>query len=181
MRIMSDHKGALISPCGQYRYSLWRESLSTLLGTPRLGRVCFVMLNPSTADAEHDDPTIGKCKKYAQAWGFGSLEVVNLFAWRATDPADLYAAAQLGNDVVGPENDAHITSAARRSQLVVVAWGTKDWLDGADRPRQVVQLIQAAGAAPHCLVQTKSGQPGHPLYLRDALRPVPWPIRKGNR
>ena len=77
------------------------------------------MLNPSTADAERDDPTIRRCIGFSRAWGFGGAEMVNLFALRSTDPGRLREAA----DPVGPGNVAHIADAARGATQVIAAWG----------------------------------------------------------
>lgn len=95
---------AVLSDCGTYRYSLtrvWDESRP---------RVCFVMLNPSTADASANDPTIVRCRNFAYSWNYGSLEVVNLFAYRATNPRVLRTV----QDPIGPENDRHIIEATAR-------------------------------------------------------------------
>src|ERR1051326_5628436 len=96
---------ALFSPCGLFRYRLWRH------WTPGMPPLVFVMLNPSTADAEKNDPTVERCERRAKAGGFGGGEVVNLFALRSTDPKALYSAA----DPIGPENDKVIATAAGRS------------------------------------------------------------------
>jgi hypothetical protein len=113
-RLFDDSSGwADLSPCGTYRYLLGRrvgEGDRTAL---------FMMLNPSTADATEDDPTIRRCTGFARREGCGVLEVVNLFAYRATDPAELRTAP----DPVGPANDHHIKAALGRVALVVVAWG----------------------------------------------------------
>src|SRR4029079_19593153 len=106
-------KDAVMSPCGRYRYRLtrvWDESRPA---------VCWVMLNPSTADAVKDDPTIRRGSSFSWSWGAGGLVVVNLFAFRATNPADLLDAP----DPVGPENDAHVRDAAKGAGLVMAAWG----------------------------------------------------------
>ncbi len=96
-------KGAAFDSTGTYRYALWREWDAS---APRLG---FVLLNPSTADAENDDPTLRRCMGFARAWGYGSLQIVNLFAYRATVPDALRWVA----DAVGPENDRHICETIR--------------------------------------------------------------------
>lgn len=147
---------AIISDCGLYRYSLTRE------WDPELGRVLFVMLNPSTADARSDDPTIWRCIAFAMSWGFGSLEVVNLFAYRATCPHALVEVA----DPIGPENDRHIGEAVDRANLVIAAWGCRGGLyrrDAAVRPYM---------AAAKCLGVTKAGHPRHPLYVKGNTRPM---------
>ena len=151
--------GAVISECGKYRYSLTREWVNG-------PRALLVMLNPSVADALIDDPTIRRCISFAMRWEwrglkFGSLEVVNLFAYRATDPKDMAAAKSNGVDIVGPENDLHIIEAASRASLVVAAWG-------ADKLAPLRSVSIRKLVAPHelhCLGKSKSGAPKHPLYL----------------
>lgn len=164
--------GAYISPCGTYRYRLWR------VWNVNLGLVCFVMLNPSTADEEADDPTIRRCIRFAKDWGFGGIEVVNLYAYRATDPAALSLAA----DPVGPSNDVEIVTAATGARLVVAAWGAtrlKAGLDGTGVARtalridQVVRLLTRNGIV-HALGVTATGAPRHPLYVPASARPVLW-------
>jgi len=151
--------GALIE--GPYRYWLWRHWGGG-------GRVCFVMLNPSTADAEDDDPTIRRCIGFAQAVGAGALEVVNLFAFRATDWRELERAA----DPVGPENDAHIENAARAASMVICAWGARPFAKA--RARKVFKLLLALHVQPLCLRHTLDGSPHHPLRLPACLRPQPF-------
>jgi hypothetical protein len=154
---------AIISSCGRYRYSL-RRWLQSAPGH----QVVFVMLNPSTATATEDDPTIRRCVNYAKRWVFGQLEVVNLFALRSTDPDKLWSCPPIS---VGPENDAHIEKALRRSQLVVCAWGAPKSSWALERAQKVLAAIKAAGHVPHALKMTKDGFPGHPLYLPAKLVP----------
>lgn len=151
---------AWISDDGMFRYSLTRE-----LGyfEARDETVTFVMLNPSTADAETDDPTIRKCAKFARSWGFGRLKVVNIYAYRATDPRELGKV----EDPVGPENFCTIAKVVGGSDLVVCAWG-------ANAPKAAADVVLDMVAAPHALRLTKSGAPWHPLYVPDATRPVPF-------
>jgi hypothetical protein len=127
--------------------------------------VTFVMLNPSTADAEKFDPTVRRCFGYACDWGFGSLEVVNLFALRSTYPAVLSKAA----DPVGPENDAVILKAVKESDLAIAAWGIHGKLRGRDR--EVAELITDVKDL-HCIGTTKAGNPLHPLHQPKRLRPA---------
>ncbi len=144
--------GAVI--CGVYRYLLWRQ------WNPEGPRVTFLMLNPSTADAASNDPTIRRCISFAQSWGYGSLEVVNLFAYRAVSPQALRGAT----DPVGPENDQYLLQAAARSACMVAAWG-----DGGhyqDRGRAVTALLITHSYDLSCLGRTQSGCPRHPLYIR---------------
>ena len=161
-------RDARLSDCGTYRYTLSR------IWEPGLGNCLFVMLNPSTADALADDPTIRRCVGFARAWGYGSLSVVNLFALRATDPKALYRHA----DPVGPDNDAVIAAAARVADVVVAAWGAHG--THRDRGDAVARLIaEVAGRAVHRLSLTGDGQPGHPLYLKADLRPVLYSLSDG--
>jgi len=119
------------------------------------------MLNPSTADAEINDQTIRTCISIARRTGFGSMEVVNLFAFRATDPRVLKQA----RNPVGRENDTYILRACRDSDAVLLAWGNDGVL--LERNRQVLQLLNDQWVNPArmlCLGKTRLGQPRHPLY-----------------
>jgi hypothetical protein len=152
---------AVISNCGKFRYSLKREWLG---GD---GIVAFIMLNPSTADATQDDPTIRRCIGFAKAWRYAGIEVVNLYAFRATRPADMFAA----EDPVGPENDAHIVEACTRAGLVIVAWGAI-----AARRRDRVAAARAMIRRDiYALGLTSAGDPRHPLYVRGDAQPIRWP------
>lgn len=154
------NKAAIISTCGTYRYLLQRS------WDARLQAVCFVMLNPSTADAELDDPTIRRCLGFARDWGYGQLEVVNLFALRATDPQQL----RTHHDPVGPENFEQLIQSARVCQRVICAWGNHgDYLEQAEK---VLSLLRENGIRPYALRISKIGQPCHPLYLPKHLQPV---------
>ncbi len=152
-------RDTVLSPCRLYRYTLWREFGSQV--DERY--VAFIGLNPSTADEVNDDPTIRRCVAYTKAWGFGALCMVNLFGLRATAPTVMLAA----DEPVGSDNDRHIVDVAKRASIVVAVWGK----DGAHRGRaaEVCRLLPEL----HCLAITKLGQPGHPLYLKSNLRPVP--------
>jgi hypothetical protein len=153
---------ATISECGTYRYTLERKWSS---GTRD---VLWVMLNPSTADHEINDPTIRRCIGFSKAWGYDGLMVGNLYAYRATKPADLWDAGD-NVDIRGSENDQHLCRMAARAALIVAAWGS-----GADHRRAVRTLHMLAGfGVVHQLRATKGGMPCHPLYLPGDLTPVP--------
>lgn len=171
--------GAVISDDQKFRYRLWRDlggyqaPLFHNAHTPHQdhrGAVLFIMYNPSTADASQDDPTIRRCINFAQAWGYGRLEVVNLFAFRAADPGVLTTAHKAGWDVVGPVNDQHVQRAIGDAALVVCAWGNaiQSWKQA--RARHVLGMVKH----PHALGLTKGGQPRHPLYVRKHVEPRAW-------
>jgi hypothetical protein len=155
-------KGATLSSCGKYRYLLWREWESRAKGT-----CLFVMLNPSTADGEQDDATIRRCVYFAMAFGCNRLEVVNLFAYRATNPKDLPSTL---SEARGPENAGYIEQAAQRASTVIVAWGAHD-TNGEHK--QVLQLLSSLSRC-HvwCLGVTKDGSPRHPCRLPNATERV---------
>lgn len=145
---------------GTYRYSLHRRwAAEPGLLTQSGGRVCFCLLNPSTADARVLDPTLKRCLGFAQRWGYGHMEVVNAFALRSTKPGLL----KTHRDPVGPGNDRAIVRAAKRADLVVIGWGTHAGLN--DRHDAVLDLLRGA-CEPVCWAKTKDGYPKHPLYLR---------------
>lgn len=160
-----DHR-AVLSPCGRYRYWLRRPMLNLL------PPVAFLMLNPSTADATDDDPTIRRCLGYARDWGLGDLIVVNLFAWRSTNPNELYLAA----DPVGPDNDDAIVAAVElvtaAGGKAVAAWGNHGAL--RDRGERVLDMLASRGLPINVLRVTSTGQPNHPLYLPRTLKPAPF-------
>ncbi len=143
---------ACISKNEMYRYYLTREWNADGL------RVLFIMLNPSTADASKDDPTILRCIYRAIAEGFGSLEVVNLFAYRATDPNVLATVS----DPVGPDNIAALETAVDRADRIVCAWGVHGFRVPSDSP--VWGTLR--GRQLWCLGRTRDGSPRHPLYVR---------------
>lgn len=161
--------GALISDCGNYRYTLSRTASSE--GERK--RLLFVMLNPSIADASLDDPTIRKCVGFAKRWGYTDINVVNLFAWRSTMPEALLIHRDK-IDIVGADNDRFIRALAADANCVVFAWGS--WGDRfAERTETVRRLVSDHTAKePLCLGTTKSGQPRHPLYVSYDQPLVPW-------
>lgn len=151
---------AYFSPCRTWRYSLTRD-VAPLTGE---GTVAFIGLNPSTADEVEDDPTIRRCIGFARAWGYAQLKMLNLFAFRSTDPAGLLDA----EDPVGPENDCVIAKVIGGSELVVCAWGAFP-ADG-----RVAAVLPLVGSA-KCFGLTKNGSPRHPLYVASATPLVPYP------
>ncbi len=159
MKPLDTLRDAIISDCGNYRYLLSRS------WDPALPALLIIGLNPSTADALQNDPTIRRCIGFAKSLGFGSLYVANLFAFRHPDPNTLFAQA----DPVGPENDRYIRKYIQKASKVVVAWGNCGNRLGRDKT--VLKLIDEAW----CLKINKSGQPAHPLYLKKNLKLKPYP------
>lgn len=148
-----------LSDDGRYRYWLGRFWADT-----RVMSLAFIMLNPSTADADDDDPTIRKCVGFARRLGYTGVSVFNLYAYRATEPRDLAAARRRGVDVVGPENDERLrtmlVSRMRAGCGVVAAWG-------AHAPdARVREVLAMPGSRALCtLGLTTKGVPRHPLML----------------
>ena len=102
---------AVYSPCEAYRYALTRR------WDDGGQRVLFVMLNPSKATELQNDPTVERCERRARTLGFGAFQVVNIFAWRDTDPFVMRKAAQ----PVGPQNDAILLAGAAWADQIIAA------------------------------------------------------------
>jgi len=152
------YKAAVLSECGSFRYhlsrGLWSAAFPPLL---------FIMLNPSTADAANDDPTIRRCVGFARRMDFGSVEVVNLFAYRATDPAALARAGW----PQGPDNMRHIRAAALRVVAargrIVCAWGAN--ARGRPEAAAVIAMLRSDRNRLYALRLLRDGTPAHPLML----------------
>src|ERR1700730_233565 len=149
-------RGAVFSLDRLYRYVLTRRWDS--------GRRQLVVigLNPSTADENVDDPTIRRCIGFARAQRCDALVMLNLFAFRATNPMDMKDSYGAGIDIVGDANDGTIRTYAWGDEVIVVAaWGAHGGFLGRDKE------VRALGL-PHlnCWGVTKDGHPRHPLYLR---------------
>ena len=161
---------AVISQDEKYRYLLTRslEDAFTPSGSYPLP---FLMLNPSTADADVDDNTIRRCKKFAQRDGYSGIVVANLYALRSTDPENLWR----HEDPIGPENELYLEEMAIMYPAVVCAWG-------ADAPParvlQVIEIFQRMQVTLLCLSTTKSGAPRHPLYVKGDQQLITWDIEK---
>lgn len=157
---------AVISECGRYRYTLSRRTDCPLRW---IKHACWIMLNPSTADATIDDPTIRRVKAFSASWGFTNVTVVNLYALRATDPQELWTADV---DPIGPENNQHILAAARAANQIICAWGKPG--PEQTRPSQVRGMLEELAGDLYWLKLNKDGSPGHPLYLPKSLTPQLW-------
>lgn len=183
--------GAKISPCGTYRYHLWREwrlypepaqwdmwtdetgrpvldGAGAQLGEPKA--CVFIMLNPSTADGEQDDPTIRRCVGFARAWGFDRLDVLNLFAYRATAPSELLALNDVDQPVGVGNSDAFEQVLFRGNPVgrIVCAWGAHGGHLGQDE----TALGWIGDRKAYALGLTKDGHPRHPLYVPAAAQLV---------
>ena len=151
-------KSAILSADRKYRYVLtriWDETKPT---------VVFIGLNPSIADEETDDQTIRKCIGYAKRWGYGKLIMVNLFAFRSTDPSLLKKV----EDPIGPDNDSYIQKCMSESNLVIACWGNHGSFN--NRSQEVYDLVKSL----YCLDINKSGEPKHPLYIKRDIKPKPY-------
>lgn len=165
-----------------YRYTLWREwqhPPRPMCGDCELSKddkcvndgtpcdptayVMFIGLNPSTADETKDDPTIRRCKAFAQAWGFGAMCMTNLFAWRDTDPNVMKKVSK----PIGEDNDKWLAEIASHAGIIIAAWGKHG--KHMYRANAVKLLIPTL----HCLRKNKDGSPEHPLYLPGDLKPIP--------
>ena len=146
------------SRCRRYRYWLRRR------WDPLLPPCAFIGLNPSIADAHTDDPTLRRCINFARDWGYGSLLMVNLFAWRATDPRELKKVA----DPVGARANFWLRRALSEADLVVAAWGNGGRL--TYRAHAVASWLEDL----QCLGVTAQGMPRHPLYCARSAMPMPW-------
>ena len=153
---------AAYSDCERYRYTLTR------VWDPRAPRAAFIMLNPSTATEAQNDPTVERCERRARALGFGAFRVLNIFAYRATDPRAMRAAIA----PIGRHNDAAILDALPWADRVVCAWGTHGAHLG--RGPQVAAMLNTTGTPLFHLGLTKHGHPKHPLYIGYAVPLQRW-------
>jgi hypothetical protein len=143
---------ATLSPCRTYRYLLTR------VWDDRPACV-FIGLNPSTADEKTDDLTITKCIGFAKQWDCGQLRMLNLFAYRDTDPAKML----MQRHPIGPECDEYLDRFTADAKIVVAAWGMHGGLQRRDAV--VVDRLRERGVVLMCLGMTKEGFPRHPSRL----------------
>lgn len=156
-------KSAQIDPTGTYRYSLVRDWSPSVKESRS---ATFIMLNPSTADAAEDDPTIRRCINFAKSWECNGILVVNLFAFRSPSPKVLLEAVGQAHDITGPDNVAAV-KAALKNPLCVAAWGAHHIVQFLDP--MIVHILSTAHL--QCLGKTKDGSPRHPLYVK-ATQPL---------
>lgn len=130
--------------------------------------IVFCMLNPSTADENANDPTVERCERRARMMGFSRLRVVNLFAFRSTNPLELYTA----EDPIGLGNDDAIVRARSEADMMVCGWGRH----GAflERGKRVLKMLRAQGGRElQVLGLNADHSPKHPLYVSYSIKPVP--------
>lgn len=149
-------RGAQFSDCRKYRYALWRT-------WDEDSHVLFIGLNPSTADENKDDPTIRRCVGFAKQWGFGGIYMLNLFAYRATNPKELFKA----ESPIGAENDNYLKMYFDKAGLHIACWGV--WGEFMNRGDEVISLLGKDNLK--CLGLTKTDLPKHPLYLKRGTEP----------
>lgn len=146
-------------------YRLYRYSLR-IVWDPSLPLAAFIGLNPSTADEWQDDPTVRRCRNFAEVWNCGGLLMLNIFAFRATDPAVMKKA----NEPIGPRNTAAylIEQLAPCAGPHIAAWGKH----GIHRDRG--EYVKGQVPRLDCLAVNLDGSPKHPLYLKGDLKPIPF-------
>ena len=159
-------RSAVISSCGNYRYSLERKWDETK------PKVMFLMLNPSTADANTDDATIRRCIGFAKSWGYGSLCVGNLFAYRSTNPKELLNVSE----PIGMENKWYLDLMANVSKTIICAWGNAPIVNKLGKkfgenwkPLKGIDNL-------HYIDLSNDGTPKHPLYLKSELVPKKYEV-----
>lgn len=156
-----------------FRYLLWRTINPVLLpeSEPKSGYVQFIGLNPSTADEKTNDRTVKKLMGYSSRWGFSKMLMTNLFAYRATDPA-VMKKHPLATQPIGNDNYRHVVDSAKRAGLVVCCWGN----DGTHLNQSGVMraALAAAKVDLKCFKITATGEPQHPLYLKNQTALIPF-------
>lgn len=166
--ITNIRKDAYISSCGGYRYRLerwWDESKPPCL---------FVMLNPSTADASNDDPTIRRCIAFAKSWGYGGIWVVNLFALRTPSPKEM-----MENPKPNPGDEEYqmklvMDFVREKKGICIAAWGAHGWWQ--QQNQKVIKWFRDKNIPLFALGFTKDGHPKHPLYVRGDTKPVEFAV-----
>ncbi|MGN7300360.1 DUF1643 domain-containing protein [Ferdinandcohnia sp. SAFN-114] len=153
---------AIFDPSRTYRYSMsriWDESKK---------KIVFIMLNPSIANETADDNTTKKCITFAKKFGYGSLEIINLFAYVATDYNEL---KNLSREVaIGKENIDYIIRAVNSADKIVAAWGENGTIH--QRNKDIENLLR--GYDIDCLKVTARGFPSHPLFLSYKCELIPY-------
>ena len=148
----------------RHRYYLRR------MWNPDRDTIAFIGLNPSTADETTNDRTVSRCIAFAKKWGYGSIVMLNLFSWRATNPAEMKRVEDPTGD---PANAAHIhTVCSQTAKKVIACWGHHGV--HMDREAEILDLFDTIDVPLYHLGQTKDGHPRHPLYLPGNAEPQEW-------
>lgn len=166
---------AHFSDCKRYRYELrrtWDASLRPAV---------FCCLNPSTATELVEDPSVRRMLSFADRWGLGALILLNLFAFRSTDPKALRSMIRAGEDPIGQDNDDTIRSIFRqhRDDRLILAWGGHGGL--IDRGLRVASMALVEHGNPECFGLTKDGEPRHPLFVPDITIPCSYRALRDER
>ena len=165
--LLAPDSGAVFSPCRRWRYLLWRQ------WDEKLPVLNVIGCNPSTAAEIKNDVTASRLVDFAQKWGYGKLNLTNLFAWVATNPADMKEASARGLDVVGHKNHKWIFSEADGAKTVICAWGMNG--NFRHRGKEVERTLRLNLSLKLCALKLcKDGTPQHPLYLRGDTKPFLW-------
>lgn len=154
---------AVFSDDDKYRYRLTR----LLNEHGRAGWICWILLNPSTANENVLDPTLRRCRNFSLDWGHNGMIIVNLFGLRATNPKELAAVV----DPVGADNDEHIARAVDEADRIMCAWGAHPMTLRFNRRDEVRRILERASRVAFALKLTRAGAPSHPLYLPKSLLP----------
>lgn len=153
-------KRALLDETRKYRYVLTRK-------INQKPPILFIMLNPSTADEFQDDPTIRRIIGFTKSWGYGVSIVMNIFAYRSSDPSELRKAI----DPIGRLNDYYLDLVSNHVDKIIVAWGVNG--NYLKRAKKVIDRLPLRNKV-FCLEMTKGGYPKHPLYVRSDIVPIPF-------
>jgi len=154
-------RNAIFGNNRKYRYHLYRE------WDKNLDKILFIMLNPSDGDEKLDDNTIKRCIYFAKKFGYGSLEIVNLYSLVSKDPKVLKYSKI---DPIGIETDNYILQSAKKSKKIILAWGNKHYFN--NRNKNVINLLLKNGYKLYCLKKTIKGNPYHPSRLENDIKEI---------
>ena len=185
---MADFKDAQISSCGSYRFTLERRWGNADENSPYVN---WIMLNPSVADHERDDPTIRRCRRFTSEWGYSRLVVTNLYPLITPYPPECRAFAEWrhrqdwhSRDVIHHQNLPIVEQVATDADCIIVAWGNAAWEWDDTYPGHVLEEIAChTDVTPLCLGVNDSGAPRHPSargrsFVPYDFVPIEWPVRE---
>jgi hypothetical protein len=158
MIVGNNSAGAVFDISGKYRYALWRVwDISKLY-------IGWILLNPSTADELKLDPTLRRCKRFSEGWGYGGFYVFNVFGLKSTNPKELIKS----RDPIGNLNDSTIIFKITCVSKIIVGWGN-NILKFKERYLELDKIL--CHEELYALKVTNLDQPSHPLYLKKDLKP----------